>query len=455
MQSNAVRAQLAAVAAILFLAVVAVAPWVAGSHVLKPVSLKWNWIIKHKDELLAEKAGLDAKLKDFQNMEEKRKANALFQKNIEQSGLDSMQGFINNGKYAVYSFRTLQLDSKETSFSFVAQYNALGLLLTDMWNTFQFIEMRLAGHETQSQQTGGGRGRHADSPITSRAKPMKRWLCMTLASLLPYGLLSAQSPRNAAPGTGAAVPAAIQTAGKPIPTAEGNPILKGAELKTEWANARNPFRFEVTDSPSYSPERLEQMQVLGYGRMPDEKGILRTYAFATKTTEGARVEGTKLEDRVTKDVVTLQALPEKLDEQTLTTEEQIEESSILLGNEQLWFLGVLRTNGQAMAIFLPDSATYPIQEEDLRPFEIQDSLKEVHVRTTKAGERISTADSALGAFSRRKPKNTPARPAPTGPVPPTKPPLPDPKAKGKVPNHANPDPRGSRATPSPAAPHDR
>jgi len=141
MKSNAVRAQLAAVAAILFLAMVAVAPWVAGSHVLKPVSLKWNRIIKHEDELLAEKAGLEAKIKDFQNMEEKRKANELFQKNIEQSGLDSMQGFINNGKYPIYSFRTLQLDSKETSFSFVAQYNTLGQLLTDLWNTFQFIEM--------------------------------------------------------------------------------------------------------------------------------------------------------------------------------------------------------------------------------------------------------------------------------------------------------------------------
>jgi len=278
---------------------------------------------------------------------------------------------------------------------------------------------------------------------------MKGRLSMTIVLLLPCGLLSAQSLGNAAPGKAAAVPAGIQTTGKPIPTAEDNPILKGAELKTEWASARNPFRFEVTDSPSYSPERLEQMQVLGYGKMPDEKGILRTYAFVTKTTEGARVEGTKLENRVTKDVHTLQALPEKLDEQTVTTEEQIDESSILLGNEQLWFLGVSQTNGQAVAIFLPDSATYPIQEEDLRPFEIQDSLKELHLRTTKAGEKISTADSALGSFSRRKTKNTPARPAATGPVPPTKLAPPDPKANEKTPNH--PDPKGSRATPAPTA----
>ena len=141
MKSQALRAQLAAVAAIVFLALVAVAPWVAGSHVLKPVSVKWNQIIQHKDGLLAEKAGLEAKIKEFQNMEEKRKANELFQKNINQSGLDSMQGLINNGKYPIYSFRTLQLDSKETSFSFVAQYNTLGQLLTDLWNTFQFIEL--------------------------------------------------------------------------------------------------------------------------------------------------------------------------------------------------------------------------------------------------------------------------------------------------------------------------
>ena len=141
MKSNALRAQLAAVAAIVFLALVAVAPWVAGSHVLKPVSVKWNQIIRRKDGLLVEEAGLEAKIKEFQNMEEKRKANELFQKNIDQSGLDSMQGLINNGKYPIYSFRTLQLDSKETSFSFVAQYNTLGQLLTDLWNTFQFVEL--------------------------------------------------------------------------------------------------------------------------------------------------------------------------------------------------------------------------------------------------------------------------------------------------------------------------
>jgi hypothetical protein len=162
------------------------------------------------------------------------------------------------------------------------------------------------------------------------------------------------------------------------------------------------------------------MQVLGYSKMPDESGVLRTYAFVTKTTEGARVEGNKAESRVAKDVHILRALPEKLDEQTATTEEQIDASSIMLGNEQIWFLGVLRTNGQTVAIFMPDSAAYPIQEEDLRPFEIQDSLKELHVRSTKAGEKISLEDGALRAFSRRKAKNTPAKPDPPATVPPGK-----------------------------------
>lgn len=141
MKSTAIRTQLAAVAAILFLALVAIAPWVAGSHILKPLSGRWGQIIRHKDELLAEKADLEAKLREFQNMEEKKKANDIFQRNIEQTSLDSIQGLINNGKYSIYSFRTVQLDSKEASFSFVAQYNTLGQLLTDLWNTFQFVEL--------------------------------------------------------------------------------------------------------------------------------------------------------------------------------------------------------------------------------------------------------------------------------------------------------------------------
>ena len=269
---------------------------------------------------------------------------------------------------------------------------------------------------------------------------MNQPLSISIALLVTCGWVCAQSPANTLPAKAPPVSVGAQPPGKAIPATQENPILKGAELKTEWANARNPFRFEVNDTPAYAPERLEQMQVLGYSKMPDETGVLRTYAFVTKTTEGARVEGNQLESRVAKDVHILQALPEKLDEQTVTTEEQIDESSIMLGNEQLWFLGVLRTNVQAVAIFIPDSATYPIQDEDLRPFEIQDSLKELHVRSTKAGEKISTEDGALRVSSRRKAKNTPARPAPTTPASPGKPGsvLPDPKANEKAANHPNP-----------------
>ena len=265
-------------------------------------------------------------------------------------------------------------------------------------------------------------------------------LAIALALLLTRGLVFAQNPGNTLPAKAPAVSAGAPPPGKPIPAAEENPILKGAELKTEWANARNPFRFDVNDTPAYAPERLEQMQVLGYSKMPDESGVLRTYAFVTKTAEGARVEGNKPESRVAKDVHILQALPEKLDEQTATTEEQIDESSIRLGNEQIWFLGVLRTNSQAVAIFMPDSAAYPIQEEDLRPFEIQDSLKELHVRSTKAGEKISLEDGALRAFSRRKAKNTPAKPDSPATVPPgkTAAALPVPKPNETATNYAGP-----------------
>jgi hypothetical protein len=269
---------------------------------------------------------------------------------------------------------------------------------------------------------------------------MNPLLSIAIALLLTCGGVSAQSPGRTAPANAPAVPVGAQPPGKASPATEENPILKGAELKTEWTNARNPFRFEVSDTPSYTPERVEQMQVLGYSKMPDETGVLRTYAFVTKTTEGARVEGNKLESKVTKDVHILQALPEKLDEQTVTTEEQIDESSIMLGNEQIWFLGVLRTNGQAVAIFIPDSATYPIQDEDLRPFEVQDSLKELHMRNTRAGEKITTEEGALRMLSRRKAKNSPAKAGPTATTQPGKPAAspPAPKAKEKAAIYGNP-----------------
>ena len=244
---------------------------------------------------------------------------------------------------------------------------------------------------------------------------MKNSLSTVLALLLAPALVAAQDIKLASTPNEASASRNAQTA--KATTTDETPILKGAELKTEWASARNPFRFEANDTPAYAPERVEQMQVLGFSKMPDEHGFLQTYAFITKTTEGAHVQGSKLETKITKDVHVLRALPEKLDEQTVTTEEQIEESSIALGSEQLWFLGTIQTNSQTLAIFIPDNAAYPIKEEELRPFEIQDSLKNLHVRITKAGERISTEANAPRTFSRPRGRSTPAKPDTTTPAP--------------------------------------
>lgn len=242
---------------------------------------------------------------------------------------------------------------------------------------------------------------------------MKNFLSTALALLSAIALAAAQDTKPASIPINTGASGGAPTPAKAIAT---NLILKGAELKTEWANARNPFRFEANDTPAYAPERVEQMQLLGFSRMPDENGILQTYAFVTKTTEGPRVQASKPETKAAKEVYVLRALPEKLDEETVTTEEQIEECSISLGGEQLWFLGVVQTNSQTLAIFIPDNATYPIKEGELRPFEIQDSLKDLHVRVTKAGQKISTEANASRAFSRPKNQSTPAKAdAPTPP----------------------------------------
>jgi hypothetical protein len=166
-------------------------------------------------------------------------------------------------------------------------------------------------------------------------------------------------------------------------------IIKGAELKTEWTQTRNPFRFEVNEGPIYAPERVEQIQLIGFSKMPDQNGILQTYVFVTKTTEGEGSES-KAGTKAPREIHTLRALPEKLDEETVTTEEQVEECSLALGGEQLWFLGVVQTNSQAMGMFLPEGAAYPIREEDLRPYPIRDSLQDLQIRVTRAGEKIST-----------------------------------------------------------------
>jgi len=248
---------------------------------------------------------------------------------------------------------------------------------------------------------------------------MKNPLSTVLALLSASALVVAQEAKPASTSGDGSPPSGAQTA--KAATTDEPPILKSAELKTEWSNARNPFRFEANESPAYAPERVEQMQVLGFSQMPDENGFLQTCAFITKTTEGAHVQSGKVETKIAKDVHILRALPEKLDEQTVTTEEQIEKSSIALGSEQLWFLGIVQTNGQTLAIFIPGNATYPIKEEELRPFEIQDSLKDLHVRITKAGEKISTEANAPRTLLRSKNKSTSTKSDTVTPAPLDKP----------------------------------
>jgi len=197
---------------------------------------------------------------------------------------------------------------------------------------------------------------------------------------------------------------------KSAPSIEENPILKGAQLKTEWRNVRNPFRFEVNESRVLETERFEQMHVVGYTKMPDETGILRTYAFVTKTSEGKEDKKGKAAE-VVKETLILEAFPEIVNESTIPTEEQAENSSISLTSEQLWFLGVVaNTNKQVVAVFWP-YGSYPIKEDSLRQFEIQDRLKDLPIRVTKAGEKIGGSGRPVTVIS--KPKSKPISAAPT------------------------------------------
>ena len=142
MKTSNWKAQAAAIIGILFLATLTVAPWVAGSHVLKPRAERWRQVIQRKDELLIQQSNLESEIQAYQNMAEKKEVNDRFQKNIEQTSIDALQGLINNGKYTIYNFKTTQLpDTKEVRFSFVAPYNTVGQMLTDLWNTFQFPEV--------------------------------------------------------------------------------------------------------------------------------------------------------------------------------------------------------------------------------------------------------------------------------------------------------------------------
>lgn len=241
---------------------------------------------------------------------------------------------------------------------------------------------------------------------------------MLIAVLLAVPFTVAPATSQAAAGN-PRNPGGSLAAGAPLSPAEASSILKGAELRTEWGKARNPFRFEIKDTPADTPERLEQMQILGFSKMPDATGALRTYAFVAKTVEGFPSPGNQPEPAVTKDLHILEALPEKIAEDTRPTEEQTEASLISLGNEPLWFLGLIQTNQHVLAVFLPDHAPYPIQEENLRCFEVQDSLKDLHIRVTPAGKKISTEahlPRLLRSSSKHKPLRSDGTPATLHPI---------------------------------------
>lgn len=139
---STLKNQAAAVVGIIILAVLAVAPWLVGSHILKPKATQWNEVIDGKNKLLQQKSQLEDELRAYQNMAEKKEVNERYRKNIEQTNLESLQGFINSGKYSLYGFKTAQMpEIKGLRFSFSTPYNTLGQLLTEMWNTFQFVEI--------------------------------------------------------------------------------------------------------------------------------------------------------------------------------------------------------------------------------------------------------------------------------------------------------------------------
>jgi hypothetical protein len=201
----------------------------------------------------------------------------------------------------------------------------------------------------------------------------------------------------AAAGTAAAqaqVPAPSRPPAAAAPaTNQVNPILDGVYLKTEWHAVKNPFRIEETESSSGAPERTEQMEIVGLSRMPDEKGITRTYAFVTKTVsvrsdnpENPPSDPTSAAP--SQEVHVLQAFPEILNESTTPTEDQAENSSITLLNSQLWFVGAVEISNKMNAVFWP-SSTYPVHEESLQFYELTDPiLKNLTIKETQQGEKI-------------------------------------------------------------------
>lgn len=174
-------------------------------------------------------------------------------------------------------------------------------------------------------------------------------------------------------------------------------IMKGVTLITDWKTTKNPFKFEIKTSKPEQVDRYEQMQLIGVTRMPDEDGIIQTYAFVSKTSEAKPsakdAQGKKPEaSTANQNTYFLQAFPDVLNEKTHPTEEQAEQSSIVLTSEQLWFIGAATTtNGNLVAIFWP-AGSYPAKLESLRMFDLKDKqLDDLKIRVTPRGEKISTS----------------------------------------------------------------
>jgi hypothetical protein len=207
-----------------------------------------------------------------------------------------------------------------------------------------------------------------------------------------------------------------------------SPILSGAILKTEWHNTRNPFRFETQEERIEVPSTVEQMEVIGISRMPDEDGTIRTYAFVSKTSEANRTPDNHPnsttqagrdgkpdpEAKPATDVFVLRNFPEILNEGTEASEEDAEECSIVLTSEQLWFLGVVTQSNNTVAVFWP-AGGYPAQEASLRKYELLDKeFRNLPVRRTNRGEKIGGSQglNTLARVNKTKHRQIEKKPEP-------------------------------------------
>jgi Tfp pilus assembly protein PilO len=138
-----IKAQIAAIAGILILASITLTPWLAGSYWLTPQEVKWHATIKHKEDLVQQMLSLDREVSAYKNIPEKREVNHTFKKNMERTTVDALQAFVSsNPKYQISNFKISQVpDSKEIKVSLMGSYNALGQFTTDLWNTYQFMEL--------------------------------------------------------------------------------------------------------------------------------------------------------------------------------------------------------------------------------------------------------------------------------------------------------------------------